>query len=231
MIDSIKAVLIDIEGTIAPIRFVHEVLFPYARERIDSFLTTHQQSSKIKPLLDALAERLTSEYGYIPPLNKVISTLKAWIDQDRKDFILKVFQGMIWEQGFSQGDFKGMIYPDVPVCLKKWSERGITLAIYSSGSVQAQKLYLRYSDQGDLTALFSQHFDTAIGSKKDPFSYVKIAQSFELEPGQILFLSDLEDELLAAQKSDYQVTQLVRDEQTKASITLRRATNFHEIQI
>jgi enolase-phosphatase E1 len=69
----------------------------------------------------------------------IVETLQGWIDQDRKHTALKALQGLIWEAGYRDGDFTAPLYPDVAPALRAGTRRH-PLAVYSSGSVPAQKL-------------------------------------------------------------------------------------------
>jgi enolase-phosphatase E1 len=140
-----------------------------------------------------------------------IARLIDWMDQDAKIGPLKALQGMIWADGYRDGALKGHIYPDAVAGLRRWHAMGITLAVYSSGSVPAQKLLFGHSEAGDLTPLFSGWFDTGVGGKKDAASYRAIAAALDLPAGDILFLSDVPAELDAAREAGLAVTLLARD--------------------
>jgi enolase-phosphatase E1 len=124
---------------------------------------------------------------------------------------------MIWEAGYRNGDFQGHVYEDAVRRLREWKDHGLALYVFSSGSVHAQKLLFGYSACGDLTALFSGYFDTAIGAKRETGAYRHIAQSIGLPAGEILFLSDIREELDAAQAVGLHTCWLVRDGTLPAS--------------
>ena len=129
----------------------------------------------------------------------MVRALLAWHDENAKHSPLKTLHGLIWEQGFADGELVGQVYPDVPPALAGWRQRGIGCWIYSSGSVLAQRLWFSHNDQGDLTGLLAGHFDTTnAGPKQEPLSYRRIAASIGSEPGDILFLTDSRAELDAA---------------------------------
>jgi enolase-phosphatase E1 len=115
--------------------------------------------------------------------------------------------------------------------LKQWQQSGIRLYVFSSGSVQAQKLLFAHTEYGDLTPLFSGYFDTTIGSKREADSYHKIAAAIGAPPGDILFLSDIREELDAARAAGMQVTWLVRDGVPDPNATHRQAANFDRIPV
>ena len=144
---------------------------------------------------------------------------------------LKALQGLIWEEGYRRGDFKGHVYEDAARNLRRWHERGIALYVYSSGSVHAQKLLFGYSEAGDLTPLFSGYFDTAIGHKREAESYRAIAVAMDRPPQDILFLSDIGAELDAARAAGIQTVWLVRDGAPDSNADHRQARDFDSIQV
>lgn len=212
---SIKTIITDIEGTTTDINFVHNVLFPYARAKLPAYIQAHYTEDAVKSQLLAtgremgLAESdLTTE---LPAhLNQLIEQLIAWIDADQKITPLKALQGQIWAVGFQAGDFQGHVYPDAAQYLKAWHEAGITLGIFSSGSIKSQKLLFSHTSTGDLTGLFQYYFDTTTGPKKAPQSYVAIAKAVNTLPSDILFLSDVVAELDAAAQAGLKTCLLVR---------------------
>lgn len=188
----IHAVLTDIEGTTSSIAFVADTLFPYARERVASFVADHPDLAA--PILD---EVRAIEAG------DPVATLVRWIDEDRKAAPLKTLQGMIWSEGYRNGDLRGHVYPDAAAMLRRWNAEGIPLYVFSSGSVEAQKLIFGYSVEGDLARLFSGWFDLSTGPKRDPESYRKIADAIGADPATILFLSDISEEIDAASEAGF----------------------------
>jgi enolase-phosphatase E1 len=222
----IRAIVTDIEGTTSSISFVHDVLFPYARTHIGEFVHCNAEDPRVVPLLNDV--RL--EAGEDLDLDGIVACLVAWIDADRKVTPLKALQGMIWQRGYEQGDFTGHVYPDAVTNLEKWSGAGLKLYIFSSGSVQAQQLLFRYSDAGDLTPLFSGYFDTRIGNKREPASYAAIATRIGLPPGDILFLSDIREELDAAGAVGMRTIWLVRDSVPDRAAAHRQVTDFNAIE-
>ena len=142
---------------------------------------------------------------------ELIATLFAFMDEDRKSTALKALQGIIWRDGYVHGDFTGHLYPDVLPALEKWKSQGIDLYVYSSGSVAAQKLLFGYSDEGDITHLFNGYFDTTSGPKRDAQSYRHITETIGCPAGKILFLSDIVQELDAAQEAGMLTCGLARE--------------------
>lgn len=170
------------------------MLFPYARDALPGFVARHGKQEEVRRWLDAVA----IEHGSICSDQVIVETLQGWIDQDRKHTALKALQGMIWEAGYRDAEFTAPLYADVAPALRQWHDSGLQLYVYSSGSVPAQKLFFGHSEAGDLTALFSGWFDTEVGGKRDAGSYQAIAGRIGLDASQILFLSDVVEELDAA---------------------------------
>lgn len=204
-----RAVLTDIEGTTTSIAFVHEVLFPYAREALGPFLRTRSG----EPDVAAQVAAVRAEVG--DPnldLDGVVAVLEGWIEQDRKATPLKALQGHIWVNGYETGAYTGHVYADAVQALRAWKAAGLTLAVYSSGSVKAQKLLFGFSDAGDLSGLFSAHFDTTTGHKRHAASYAAIADALGLSPAEVVFLSDVVAELDAARTAGMATVHVVRSE-------------------
>jgi enolase-phosphatase E1 len=203
----IRAILIDIEGTTSDIRFVHQVLFPYSRQRLPAFIETHRDLIEVQHWLSEAAR----EAGLIEAsLQEIIELLLGWIDADRKSTALKALQGLIWRDGYAVGDFVAQVYADVAPALRAWRAHGLRLYVYSSGSVDAQKQYFAHSEAGDLAPMFAGYFDTETGSKREAASYVRIADAICTAPAHILFLSDIEAELDAARSAGMHTTLLCR---------------------
>ncbi|MBB2496219.1 acireductone synthase [Aquipseudomonas ullengensis] len=204
----IKAILTDIEGTTSAVSFVFDVLFPYAARHLPDFVLNHADEPLVREQLQAV--RVESGEADAD-LVRVIEILLGWIVEDRKATPLKALQGMIWAEGYQAGQLKGHVYPDAVEALKRWKEEGYGLYVYSSGSIQAQQLIFGCSEAGDLTPLFSGYFDTSSGPKREADSYRRIAESIGLAADEILFLSDIVQELDAAQQAGMQTCGLARD--------------------
>ena len=201
-------ILTDIEGTTSSISFVKDVLFPYARRELPRFVREHGQDPEVRRRLDAVA----TESGGICSDDVIVETLQGWIDQDRKHTALKALQGMLWRDGYMRGDFRGHVYPDAAAALRDWKAAGHRLAVFSSGSVDAQKLLFGHSEAGDMSSHFSAFFDTEVGTKRDPDSYRRIAEALGQPPGEIVFLSDIVEELDAARTAGMRTFLLDRRE-------------------
>lgn len=221
-----KAILTDIEGTTSSLSFVKDVLFPYARERMADFVRQHAGEPAVNKEL-AEVRRLS---GKNLSESEIIDQLIRWIDEDKKITPLKSLQGMIWKDGYRQGDFKGHVYEDAVRQLKKWQQASLKLYIFSSGSVEAQKLLFAHTDYGDLTPLFSGYFDTTVGSKREMGAYQKISGEIGVPAGEILFLSDISEELDAAREAGMRTMLLTRDGKTPVNSKAHSQTlDFDEI--
>ncbi|WP_336982128.1 MULTISPECIES: acireductone synthase [unclassified Cedecea] len=221
----IRAIVTDIEGTTSDIRFVHNILFPYARERLAGFV--REQQNEIAPILNDLRAEINEPQADI---ERLIETLFSFMDVDRKSTALKALQGLIWRDGYVNGDFTGHLFDDVLPALKAWKQQGIALYVYSSGSVAAQKLLFGYSDAGNITELFSGYFDTHVGAKREAQSYRNIAAEIGVAPESLLFLSDIHQELDAAREGGWQTVQLIRGEADDVS-RHRQVNRFDHINL
>jgi enolase-phosphatase E1 len=200
-----QVLLLDIEGTVGSISFVRDVLFAYARDRLPAYLARHADVPVVR---EALVETLRLAGD---PTADPVAVLVGWIAEDRKAPPLKTLQGLVWEDGYAAGDFRGHLFPEVVERLKAWKAAGIDLAIYSSGSVHAQHLYFGHSDHGDLRGLFRAHYDTAVGAKQETASYRRIAEDLGVEPADMMFVSDHPGELAAAREAGLGVVQALRE--------------------
>jgi len=180
---------------------------PYARRALPAFVAAHGNEPEVRRWLDVVA----AENGGLCQDEMIVETLQGWIDADRKHTALKALQGMVWQQGYASGQLKGHVYPDAVEALKRWHQAGYVLYVYSSGSVQAQKLIFGCSEAGDLSGLFSGYFDTTSGPKREVESYRTIAAAIGLPGEEILFLSDIVQELDAAQQAGLQTIGLARE--------------------
>ena len=223
----IRAIVTDIEGTTSSLSFVKEVLFPYARQRMQAFVRVQAAQPAVRSQLLAVSEAV----GRPLSEDEAITQLVRWIDEDKKITPLKALQGMIWETGYRHGDFQGHVYDDAVLGLREWKERGLALYVYSSGSVYAQKLLFGFSTHGDLTPLFSGYYDTTIGSKREATAYRNISRDIGIAPGEILFLSDIREELDAAQTAGLQTYWLVRDGALPVNPSHPVARNFSELAV
>jgi enolase-phosphatase E1 len=218
----IKAIVTDIEGTTSSLSFVKEVLFPYARVNLADYVRLHAEEPQVKTLLEDACKEAGAELD----TGQLIAQLIQWLDEDKKVTPLKSLQGLIWEAGYQKGDFKGHVYPDAATYLKAWKTKGLDLYIYSSGSVHAQKLLFAHTEYGDLTPLFSGYFDTHTGGKKERESYCKIAEQLGIPANQLLFLSDIKEELDAAKAAGFQTLWLTRDGTPDPKAEHRQISSF-----
>ena len=204
---TVRAILTDIEGTTSSISFVKDVLFPYARKHLPAFIETHAD----KPYVQHWLHETAKEAGLVSATQQeIIELLQRWIDEDRKATPLKALQGMIWEEGYRNGEYRAHIYPEVAQKLREWKAHNVDLYVYSSGSVPAQKLLFAHTEAGDLTSLLSGYFDTEIGAKRDPASYRRILDVIGRPGADVLFLSDVVEELDAAHAAGMRTILLAR---------------------
>ncbi|MDT8408491.1 MAG: acireductone synthase [Wenzhouxiangellaceae bacterium] len=222
-----RIILTDIEGTIGDTAFVKSVLFPYARRALPAFVQANADEPEVARELQqtaALAGLDDSDQAAI------VDTLLDWIDQDRKATPLKNLQGMIWHEGYRQSHFQAHLYVDAYDWLQQRHREGVPLFVYSSGSVQAQKLYFAHTEFGDIEGWFSGFFDTATGPKQAAGSYRKIAGSIDRSPEDLVFFSDIEAELDAAAEAGLVAIQIVRPG-TESSGRYRSYPDFTAIEL
>ena len=208
--NSISTILLDIEGTTTPIAFVYEVLFPFARVGVRKYLEDHVDEADVRQDLSRLREEHETDVRQQldPPtllagsiateIDSLVTYVKWLMDRDRKSTALKAFQGKIWEEGYAAGKLKSQVFSDVPGSLERWREAGLSLNIFSSGSILAQKLLFAHTGVGDLTKFLDQYFDTTTGPKAAEASYRHIASALQRSLSETLFISDVLVELDAA---------------------------------
>lgn len=207
----IKLFLFDIEGTTTDINFVHKVLFPYSYKSMEHYVLHHQTLPAVVKAVEDARTTVWEEEQKKLSINEVIEKLREWITNDRKHPALKEIQGLIWDVGYSKGEFQGHLYSDVKPFFTKILSTKTAVGIYSSGSVHAQKLIFGFSNEGDLTPMISYFFDTKVGGKREKSSYEKIATETKLLPEEIHFFSDIPEELRAAKAAGMGVTQVLRE--------------------
>ena len=211
---TITNLLLDIEGTTCPVSFVNEILFPYARKSLSNFLLEHNEDQAIGEIIktaerewnadstpESIKLRQATKIKNLHSLDAIRLYLEHLIDIDRKSTALKDLQGKIWRDGYQRGEITSQLFKETAESLKRWHNRKLSLSVYSSGSVQAQKLLYRHTKEGNLEGLFDHWFDTHIGNKKDTDSYRSIAKEINTMSSNILFISDNPEECDAAQAS------------------------------
>jgi enolase-phosphatase E1 len=222
----VDAVVLDIEGTTTSVAFATDVLYPYARERLPSFVRQHRDERDVAAILDEARKA-----GNVGNDEAVLARMCHWMERDQKVTPLKDLQGLIWEEGYHNGELVTPLYTDVAPMLRNWHARGLRLYIYSSGSVHAQRLIYGHTADRDLTPLLSGYFDTRSGHKREVGSYRRIAEAIGIPPRRILFLSDVREELDAAREAGWQTVWMVREGLAGLAAAHRRATRFDQIPL
>ncbi|MBL0061722.1 MAG: acireductone synthase [bacterium] len=238
MPNTVALYLLDVEGTTTPIDFVHRTLFGYAKRVMSKFLASYAEDGNLLVKLAELREEYQRDRigGLVKDLwsnsdrpEDALTYIQWLISVDRKSPQLKWIQGKIWQEGYVSGELKGEVFPDVPIALERWSHSGIATAIYSSGSVLAQRLLFGYSTAGDLTSYIDAYFDTAVGGKRDSESYKNIAEVLDVPPQEILFVSDVAEELAAAREAGMQIVLSIRPGNAPVAGEFRRIESFDEL--
>jgi enolase-phosphatase E1 len=215
-----RGLLLDVEGTCSSVRYVHDVLFNYARQQLEPYLRSHWDTDALAAAREIVARETGAESFAEWTKNaprqqareQLHRELMRQIDRDSKTTGLKEVQGLIWREGFEAGKLHTHIYPDVPLALRRWTDTGRAVRIYSSGSVLTQKLFFANTEVGSLIPFLSGHYDTMIGSKRDNASYAKIAADWGIPAAEIIFLSDIVAELDAARTAGMRTALLTRPE-------------------
>ncbi len=192
-----RVLLLDIEGTVCPLSYVKQTMFPFARARLEAWVRAHADEPVVRSISadPAAAAR----------------QVLAWSDADEKVTALKTIQGRVWNEGFASGALVTPLYNDVVPAIDAWRQAGARVAIYSSGSVEAQRLLFAHCAVGDVTPKLSAYFDTTTGPKRASSSYQAIARALEVAPSEVLFCSDVEDELIAAREAGLAGCLIMRD--------------------
>jgi len=237
--ERVRVVLLDIEGTTTPVDFVYKTLFPYASTNVASFLAKRFAESEIQTIVTDLKAQHAADVaaGFAPPEwladrqqeARNCAAYAQWLmKRDSKCAPLKALQGKIWQRGYESGELHGEIYPDVALAFARWRGQGRAIAIYSSGSVLAQKLLFGSVPSGDLTRDITAFFDTAVGIKTAAESYTKIAAAMAKAPQEFLFLSDAEKEVAAAGSAGMSAALCVREGEPAGS-SIDMVTTFDEV--
>ncbi|XP_052136566.1 probable bifunctional methylthioribulose-1-phosphate dehydratase/enolase-phosphatase E1 [Oryza glaberrima] len=219
-------VVLDIEGTTTPISFVTDVMFPYARDNVRKHLTSTYSSDETKEDIKLLRIQVEEDLKNgivgsvpIPPddadkeevISALVANVESMIKADRKITSLKQLQGHIWRTGFESKELQGVVFDDVPEALKHWHASGMKVYIYSSGSREAQRLLFGNTAYGDLRQYLCGFFDTTTGNKRETRSYFEISQSLGVDsPAQILFITDVFQEAVAAKSAGFEVIISIR---------------------
>lgn len=221
-VKDVRAVLLDIEGTVCQISFVKDVLFPYALTALESKLPALWACPSFQPYLEAFpATTRTDQSTFLEHIRSLISN-------DIKDSNLKNLQGYLWLSGYESGSIRCPLFPDVAPMLQKWHDAGLFIFIYSSGSVAAQKLLFQYTqDNADLRSLITGYFDTVnAGPKTLSTSYTHLIAKCNIDElkkdaHQWLFFSDRIEEVNAAVTAGMKVMVVSREGNAPISSTDR----------
>lgn len=231
-----RGLLLDIEGTTTSIAFVYDTLFPYARRSLRAFLADHAADPEVVAAGEVIAREAGAaslaeflrEAGTLQPLER---ELLRRMDADDKSTGLKQLQGLIWRAGYLSGELRGHVYPDVPVALAAWAAQGADTRIYSSGSVEAQRLLFTHSEAGALDVYLKGYYDTHVGPKRSPESYRVIVRDMRRDPADVLFLSDTPEELDAARAAGLATALVRRGGGDPAPASHAAVADFSEVQL
>ncbi|RTR26989.1 acireductone synthase [Shewanella atlantica] len=223
----IRAIVVDTAGTTTDLSFIKDTLFPYSAKALPDFLKENEHNVLVENCIcDVRDIALEPEAS----LERVIEILQQWVAEDRKSTPLKTLQGLIWKQGYAKGEFTGHIFPDFIDAIEGIKQQNMRLYSFSSGSAEAQKLLFSHSDAGDLTSKFDGHFDTRTGNKLFKQAYCNIINTISLAPKQVLFISDVVEELKAAEEAGMRTMQMVREEGQRTG-SFKQISSFAELTL
>lgn len=196
-----EVAILDIEGTVCPITFVKDVLFPYFLDKLPTYL--QQLRYPLRNDSEDVVERTLSAFPESQSLEALSLHLRHLVETDQKVAPLKAFQGIVWEQGYHKGELQAPLFADGLAYIKNPPVQKVY--IYSSGSIPAQKLLFQHV-QGpdgpeDVTPYLAGYFDiTTAGRKTERESYTTILREigYESKPHKVVFYSDNVLEVRAA---------------------------------
>jgi 2,3-diketo-5-methylthio-1-phosphopentane phosphatase len=197
--------LIDIEGTASPYPFVGEVMVPFAKERIPLLLNAPDEIAGLVSNLQLLREEYEQDLSAHNLPYSPLDYITALMNEDRKSTALKRIQGIVWNNLFDTGQLVSQLFEDVPPALERWGAERLRTFVYSSGDADTQRRFFKFSNLGDQTQHIEGFFDTTIGAKTDPASYLRIAEKIGVDPNQILFVTDAPKELIPSDSVGYVV--------------------------
>ena len=181
-----RAVLTDIEGTTGSIAFVQEISVSPRPPTHGGLVAAHPQAAG--PYLDEV--RVAQGQPGLSDA-QAVAVLLRWMTRTAKLPPLRALQGLLrWKEGYGRGNWCALSSTTRARGLERWAVAGLRLYVYSSGSIEAQRLIFGHSRLGDLTPLFDGYFDTTSGPKIEAQSYARIAEAIALDPAQVLFLTD-----------------------------------------
>jgi len=229
LLENVKAVLLDIEGTTTPITFVHDKLLGYVKENLKEYLSSRFESEEVQADVDALRVQAASDKeagveGAVEiaakeeELEKVVQSVVdnvAWqMENDRKSDSVKQLQGHMWRDAYKTGKVQGEVFDDVVDALKAFKAADLRVFSYSSAPADTQKLLFGYSEKGDLSEFFAGNFDSSTGAKTEKESYTAVAGEIDVSPAEVLFVTDLPREAAPAAEAGVKVAVIVRDGNT-----------------
>jgi enolase-phosphatase E1 len=241
-LDQVQCVLLDIEGTVSDVRFVYDVMFPYAKGNMHSYLLAHWDSESTQAVIRQVAtDASTNADDWLgtdwksntTALEIVSSHLQNLMASDSKATGLKMLQGFVWRSGFESGAIRAELFVDVLPALENWKASGLDLRIYSSGSVLAQKLFFAHTTQGDVGRLLTSYYDTTTGKKQEAESYRRIAIDIGVPANKVVFLSDVAEELIASNEAGMRSVGVVRPSNKPLPSTYfgPRVTTLSDLQL
>lgn len=222
VLEGVKVALFDVEGTLSPLTFVKNKLYPYVRENLKTYLENHWDNEECQADVTALRKQVSEDKAATPipdsaednrddVIKAIVANVVAQMDGDSQSAGLRTLQSHMYREAYKTGKVQGEVFDDVVAALKKFSADGIKVYTFSSNSSESQKLLLGYTEKGDLSEYFSGYFDSETGGKADKASYTKIAGEAGVDASAVMFFTDLPAEAAAAAEASFKTTLVERD--------------------
>jgi enolase-phosphatase E1 len=197
-----QTILTDIMGTTTPAGFVKTLMSDFEANGVQAL--SQPDAQELTATIKADANLHTNE--------EVVKYLTEEIAKRNFQPEYLALIGIVNVNSFRNGQLNGEVYDDVPVALRNWKQNDKGVFTYSNGSVVSQREIFRTTRQGDLTPCITGYFDTSeVGGKKESDSYKRISDTIEVATTDVLFLSDMSEELDAADGAGMDVLLVARE--------------------
>ncbi|XP_013397492.2 enolase-phosphatase E1 [Lingula anatina] len=227
ILENVKVLLLDVEGTTSPISFMKNEVNQYVTENIQEYLTKNWESEELQNVITSLREQAQQDKeagteGVVEvkaaddPQEEVIASitenLKWQMSQEKATTAACQLQSQILREAFKMEKMKGKLFDDVVPALKEVATDSRQVYLFSTTSMDVQKLLFTYSAQGDNSKCLSGFFDSKVGAKTEMESYKNIINDIGVKPEETLYVTDMPAEAQAAGKAGIGVFLLNRPE-------------------
>ena len=192
-----RIVLITVMGTAVPRQYEQDVLLPYAREHFVTWLDDNKYEHRTIELLESLHQEGFIENNSAESLIARVQIEPGVLENAHGPFRKLIHK--LWDDGYQEDEIQGEIYEDAWQAMHKWVEAGIPIYSYGRGLVSERRMIFQHSIFGDLSSLFTGHFDPTIGDLSSPDSFLAIAARIKTSPLFCTCIATTTDTLTAAQ--------------------------------